>query len=248
MLFAHGFGCDQNMWRWVTPAFVREYRIVVFDYVGFGKSDFSDYNASRYNTLDGYARDVLEICAAADLHDVIFVGHSVSCIIGILAAQREPERFSRLILVGPSASYINEPPGYMGGFERADIEGLLELMDKNDLGWASFLAPVVMKNAERPELGKELEQSFCATDPKIARRFAEVTFLSDHRADLAKTKVPALILQCSDDSIAPVTAGRYVERHLAGSVFRQLEAVGHCPHMSHPAEVIRVTREYLGLK
>ena len=246
MLFAHGFGCDQNMWRWVTPAFERDYKIVLFDYVGSGKSDLAAYDPHRYGTLDGYAQDVLDICAAADLKDVIFVGHSVSCVVGVLAANREPERFRRLVLVAPSASYTNEPPDYVGGFERADIEGLLEMMDKNYLGWASFLAPAVMKNPDRPELKEELEQSFCSTDPRIARRFAEVTFLSDNRADLPKTKVPALIMQCSDDSIAPVEVGRYIETHTPGSTFRQMNAIGHCPHMSHPEETIAVMREYLG--
>jgi sigma-B regulation protein RsbQ len=244
MLFAHGFGCDQNMWRWVTPAFERDYKIVLFDYVGSGKSDLAAYDANRYGTLEGYAQDVLDICAAADLQEVIFVGHSVSCVVGLLAANRAPERFSRLVLVAPSPSYINDAD-YIGGFDRADIEGLLEMMDKNYLGWASFLAPAVMKNPDRPELQQELEQSFCATDPKIARRFAEVTFLSDNRTDLAKAKVPSLIMQCSDDAIAPVEVGRYLEAHLPGSTFRQLEAVGHCPHMSHPDETIAVMREYL---
>ena len=245
MLFAHGFGCDQNMWRWITPAFERDYKIVLFDYVGCGKSDLTAYDPNRYGSLDGYAQDVLEICAAAELKDVIFVGHSVSGVVGVLAANREPERFERLVLVAPSASYINEPPDYVGGFDRADIEGLLEMMDKNYLGWASFLAPAVMKNPDRPELKEELEQSFCATDPKIARRFAEVTFLSDNRADLAQAKVPALIMQCSDDSIAPIEAGRYMEARMPRSTFRQMQAVGHCPHMSHPDETIAVIREYL---
>jgi sigma-B regulation protein RsbQ len=245
MLFAHGFGCDQNMWRWITPAFERDYKIVLFDYVGSGKSDLKAYDANRYSTLDGYAQDVLDICAAADLRDVIFVGHSVSCVIGMLAANREPERFARLVLVAPSPSYINDPPYYIGGFERADIEGLLEMMDKNYLGWASFLAPAVMKNPDRPELKAELEQSFCATDPKIARRWAEVTFLSDNRADLPKAKVPALIMQGSDDAIAPVEVGRYIEARMPQSTFRLLKAVGHCPHMSHPEETIEVMREYL---
>ncbi|MBA2431088.1 MAG: alpha/beta hydrolase [Chthoniobacterales bacterium] len=247
MLFAHGFGCDQNMWRWVTPAFERDYKIVRFDYVGSGKSDLAAYDANRYGSLGGYAQDVLEICAAAELQDVIFVGHSVSGIVGVLAANREPERFNRLVLLAPSASYINEPPHYVGGFDRAEIEGLLEMMDKNYLGWASFLAPAVMKNPDRPELQQELEQSFCSTDPKIARRFAEVTFLSDNRADLAKTKVPALIMQCSDDAIAPVAAGRFMEAQMPGSTFRQMQAIGHCPHMSHPDETIAVIREYLAV-
>jgi sigma-B regulation protein RsbQ len=244
MLFAHGFGCDQNMWRYVTPAFEDDYRLILFDYVGSGKSDLAAYDESRYATLDGYAQDVLDICAALELHDVIFVGHSVSSMIGVLAANREPERFSRLILIGPSPRYINEP-GYTGGFERADIEGLLDLMDKNYIGWANFLAPVIMKNAERPELGKELEQSFCSTDPKIARRFAEATFFADNRADLAGTSVPSLILQCTEDAIAPIEVGNYLHRALPASTLRVLKATGHCPHMSHPEETIASIREYL---
>jgi sigma-B regulation protein RsbQ len=244
MLFAHGFGCDQNMWRFVTPAFAERYKIVLFDYVGSGKSDLSAYDPQRYGSLHGYARDVLDICEALDLRDVIFVGHSVSSVIGALAANRAPERFERLILVGPSASYINDPP-YVGGFERADIEGLLEMMDKNYLGWASFLAPAVMKNPERGELSAELEQSFCSTDPKIARRFAEVTFLSDNRNDFAKLQVPSLIMQCSDDMIAPTSAGEFLAREIRGSTFRLMKATGHCPHMSAPDETIDVINEYL---
>ena len=245
MLFAHGFGCDQNMWRFVAPAFEDRYKIVLFDYVGSGKSDLSAYDAKRYGSLDGYAQDLLEICEALDLHDVIFVGHSVSCVIGVLAANRAPERFARLILIGPSASYINEPPRYIGGFDRPDIEGLLEMMDKNYLGWASFLAPSVMKNTDRPELTAELEQSFCSTDPKIARRFAQVTFLSDNRSDFAKLSVPALLMQCADDTIAPLSAGEFLAREVPQNTFRLLQATGHCPHMSAPAETIEVMEEYL---
>jgi sigma-B regulation protein RsbQ len=246
MLFAHGFGCDQNMWRFVAPAFAHRYKIVLFDYVGAGKSDISAYDARRYGSLDGYAQDVLEICEALDLHDVIFVGHSVSSVIGALAANRAPERFERLVFVGPSASYINDASNnYVGGFDRADIEGLLEMMDKNYLGWASFLAPAVMKNADTPELTAELEQSFCATDPKIARRFAQVTFLSDNRHDFAKLKVPALIMQCSDDSIAPKSAGEFLAREVPGNTFRLMKATGHCPHMSAPAETIEIINDYL---
>ena len=245
MMFAHGFGCDQNMWRFVTPAFADRYKLVLFDYVGSGKSDLAAYDARRYGSLEGYAQDVLDICEALDLRDVIFVGHSVSSVIGTIAANRAPERFDRLIFVGPSAAYINEPPDYIGGFERADIDGLLEMMDKNYLGWASVLAPAVMKNPERGDLTVELEQSFCATDPKIARRFAEVTFLSDNRADFAKLKVPALIMQCSDDSIAPLSAGKFVAQEIPQSTFRLMQATGHCPHMSAPAETIEVIEDYL---
>jgi sigma-B regulation protein RsbQ len=245
MLFAHGFGCDQNMWRYVTPAFADDYRIVLFDYVGSGKSDLVQYDAHRYASLDGYAQDVLDICHALDLHDVIFVGHSVSSMIGVLAANREPERFSRLVLVGPSPRYVNETPGYVGGFERADIEGLLETMERNYIGWANFLAPAIMKNPDRPELSQELEQSFCSTDPIIARRFAEATFFADNRRDLAAVRVPSLIMQCSDDMIAPLVVGDYLHAHLADSTLRVLEATGHCPHLSHPEETIAVIREYL---
>jgi sigma-B regulation protein RsbQ len=245
MLFAHGFGCDQNMWRFVTPAFEQDYRIVLFDYVGSGKSDLAAYDAARYATLAGYAQDVLDVCHALDLRDVIFVGHSVSSMVGVLAANREPERFSQLILVGPSPRYINDPPEYVGGFERADIEGLLETMERNYIGWANFLAPAIMKNPDRPELSQELEASFCSTDPVIARRFAEATFFADNRADLASVRVPSLIIQCSDDMIAPLAVGDYLRRELRGSTLIVLEATGHCPHMSHPEETIRVIRDYL---
>jgi sigma-B regulation protein RsbQ len=244
MLFAHGFGCDQNMWRFVTPAFEDDYRIVLFDYVGSGRSDLNAYDADRYSRLDGYADDVLEICRALDLHDVILVGHSVSSMVAVLAANREPERFERLILIGPSPRYINDPP-YVGGFERADIEGLLEMMDRNYVGWANFLAPTIMKNEDRPELAGELTDSFCSTDPVIARRFAEATFFADNRADLASVSVPALILQCSDDAIAPVEVGEYTHRSMPGSTLTLIEATGHCPHMSHPDDTVRAMKEYL---
>jgi sigma-B regulation protein RsbQ len=244
MLFAHGFGCDQNMWRFVTPAFESDYRIVLFDYVGAGRSDLKAYDPDRYSRLDGYADDVLEICHALDLHDVILVGHSVSSMVAVLAANREPERFERLILIGPSPRYINDPP-YTGGFERADIEGLLEMMDRNYVGWANFLAPTIMRNEDRPELAGELTDSFCSTDPVIARRFAEATFFADNRSDLAGVSVPALILQCSDDAIAPVEVGEYTHRSMPGSTLTLIEATGHCPHMSHPDDTIRAMKEYL---
>ena len=245
MLFAHGFGCDQNMWRFVAPAFADDYRIVLFDYVGAGRSDLAAYDPERYASLDGYAQDVLDICHELDLRDVVLVGHSVSAIIGILAANREPERFAHLILIGPSPRYVNEHPGYVGGFERADIEGLLETMDRNYIGWANDLAPAIMKNPDRPELGEELAESFCSTDPVVARRFAEATFYSDNRSDLARVRVPSLVLQCSDDIIAPVSVGEYVHRHTPGSTLRIMHAKGHCPHMSAPEETIALMREYL---
>jgi sigma-B regulation protein RsbQ len=244
MLFAHGFGCDQNMWRFIAPAFENEYRLVLFDFVGSGKSDLSTYDPQRYSTLDGYAQDVLDIAEALDLRDAIFVGHSVSAMIGVLAAKTAPERFGELIMVSPSPRYINDT-GYVGGFERPEIEGLLDLMDKNYIGWASFLAPVIMKNPDRPELGAELQESFCSTDPQIARRFAEATFFADNRADLPHVAVPSLILQCSEDAIAPVEVGHYLHRNIPASTLRLMKATGHCPHMSHPEETIEAMREYL---
>lgn len=244
MMFAHGFGCDQNMWRYVTPAFEADYRVVLFDYVGSGRSDLSAFDFNRYSSLEGYAQDVVDIIEALDLRDVVFVGHSVSSMIGVLAANRLPDRFSRLVMVGPSPRYINDD-GYVGGFERAEIEGLLDLMDKNYIGWANVLAPVVMKNADRPELADELNQSFCSTDPKISRRFAETTFFADNRADLAHVSVPSLIMQCSEDAIAPVEVGSYLQRALPQSTLRLMKATGHCPHVSHPEETIDAIRSYL---
>ena len=245
MLFAHGFGCDQNMWRSVTPAFEDDYRIVLLDYVGSGKSDLSAYDPDRYANLEGYAQDVLDVCEALNLSDVILVGHSVSGVIGMLAAIREPARFDRLILVSPSPRYLNDLPEYVGGFDKADIDGLLMMMEKNYMGWAQYLAPVVMGAPEQPDLRQELEVSFCSTDPVIARRFAEVTFYGDNRNDLPMVPVPSLILQSSEDLIAPAQVGHYLHRHLPESTLRVLDATGHCPHMSHPAEVIQAMKEYL---
>ncbi|TCJ14434.1 alpha/beta hydrolase [Flaviaesturariibacter flavus] len=244
LLFAHGFGCDQNMWRYLTPAFENDYKIILFDYVGSGKSDISAWNPARYESLRGYAQDILDICRELDLYDVILVGHSVSSMTGLLAANEEPARFERLIMVGPSPCYINDD-GYNGGFSRADIEGLLDTMEKNYIGWANFLAPAIMGQPGRPELGAELTESFCSTDPKIARRFAETTFFSDNRRDLRHARVPSLILQCSDDIIAPRTVGDYLAQTLPQSTLRVMKATGHCPHMSEPEETIRLIKEYL---
>jgi len=244
IVFAHGFGCDQTMWRLVTPAFEADYRIVLFDYVGCGKSDWSAWDAERYGSLRGYARDVLDILEAFNLRDVIFVGHSVSAMIGMLASIEAPERFSRLVQIGPSPCYVNTGD-YVGGFERKDIEGLLDLMEKNYVGWAAFLAPVVMKNADRQELAEELQSSFCATDPRVTRQFARVTFLSDNRADVPKVRTPSLILQCSEDAIAPDCVGEYLQAVLPDAVLRKMSATGHCPHMSHPGETIALMKDYL---
>ncbi|MEA2138329.1 MAG: sigma-B regulation protein RsbQ, partial [Solirubrobacteraceae bacterium] len=235
IVFAHGFGCDQNMWRFVWPAFAGERRVILFDHVGAGGSDAGAYDPERYGSLQGYAGDVLEICHELELTDVVFVGHSVSAMIGALAAAAEPERFARLVLVGPSPRYVDDGD-YVGGFTREDVDGLLESMDANYLGWSSAMAPVIMANADRPQLGKELTNSFCRADPEIARRFARVTFLSDNRADLARVRTPSLVLQCADDVIAPRAVGEYVHARLAGSRLVLLEATGHCPNLSAPEE------------
>jgi sigma-B regulation protein RsbQ len=246
LMLAHGFGCDQNMWRFITPAFEDDYLVILFDYVGAGKSDVRSYNAERYSSLQGYAQDVLDICNELQLNDVIFVGHSVSSMIGLLAALERPEYFSNIIMVGPSPCYINDD-NYTGGFERKDIEGLLETMEKNYIGWANFLAPNIMANKERPELSEELTESFCSTDPVIASEFARATFFSDNRNDLAKLKTPSLILQCSDDIIAPMEVGTYLHQNLPQSELKIMKAKGHCPHMSEPEETIKLIKEYLSV-
>lgn len=244
MLLAHGYGCDQLMWRFLTPAFQNDYRVVLFDYIGAGRSDLSRYSREKYGTLQGYADDVLEIIAATANSPVIFVGHSVSAMIGVLAAIKQPSAFERLVLVGPSPCYVNDGD-YVGGFNRSDIDGLLQTLADNHLGWSKAMAPVIMKNEDRPELAKELEESFCRTDPQIARHFARVTFLSDNRTDLPLVTVPSLVLQCADDSIAPEIVGEYVHRHLAGSTHVRMKAVGHCPHLSAPGETTRSIKEFL---
>jgi sigma-B regulation protein RsbQ len=244
MLFAHGFGCDQNMWRYVAPAFEDRYKTILFDYLGHGGSDFSAYNAGKYASLQGYVDDVLAICDELELKNVVFVGHSVSATIGMLASIRQPERFSSLILIGPSACYVNKGE-YVGGFTQESVEELLEFLEHNHLGWSSAMAPAIMGNADRPELAAELANSFCRTDPAVARQFARVTFLSDNRADLPQVRVPALVLQCAQDVIAQPCVGEYVHRQVPGSRLKLLQATGHCPHLSAPAETIAAMEEFL---
>ena len=244
MLFSHGFGCDQAMWRFVAPDFAVDHRVVLFDHVGAGNSDLSAYDTQKYASLRGYATDVVEICRALELTDVVFVGHSVSAMIGVLALQQAPELFGALIMVGPNPRYVDDD-GYVGGFSRADIVGLLDALDSNHLGWSTQMAPVIMGNPDKPELTEELTNSFCRTDPDIARQFARVTFLSDNRADLAGVDVPTLVLQCSQDVIAPDVVGEYVHRQIAGSVLTRLAATGHVPHLSAPEETTAAIRAFL---
>ncbi len=244
MIFAHGFGCAQQMWRYIWPAFEDGYKIILFDYVGSGQSDLSAYNSERYANLNGYAEDILDICKALNLKDAIFVGHSVSCMVGLLASIKMPSYFRKLIFIGPSPRYINDN-SYVGGFERTDIEELLMTMEQNYIGWANFLAPAIMKNPDHPELSQELTESFCSTDPVIARQFAEVTFLSDNRRDLNKVRHPSLIMQCAEDMVAPYEVGNYLQDHLTESTLVLMNATGHCPHMSAPEETIRFMKQYL---
>jgi sigma-B regulation protein RsbQ len=244
MIFAHGFGCDQNMWRFVAPAFAVDHRTVLFDHVGAGGSELGAYDPARYGSLGGYADDVVEICRELELVDAVFVGHSVSAMIGVLAAARAPEAIGALVLVGPSPRYIDDA-GYVGGFGQADIEELLESMESNFLGWSSAMAPAIMGNVDRPELGEELTASFCRADPEIAARFARVTFMSDNRADLAAVKVPTLVLQCRDDVIAPTAVGEFVHERIPGSVLVRMTATGHCPNLSAPQETIDAIRSFL---
>ncbi|MGF9648109.1 alpha/beta hydrolase [Pseudarthrobacter oxydans] len=246
MMFAHGYGCDQDMWRRLLPYFADDYRLVLFDHVGAGHSDVNAYDREKYGSLDGYAADLLEICECLDLKDVILVAHSVSAMMAVIAATQEPQRFSRLILVAPSPRYTNDPAeGYVGGFSQDDIEGLLASLDSNYLAWAEALAPMAMANPETPELAEELRSSFCRTNPSIARHFARVTFLSDTRQVLGKVPTDSLILQCSDDLLAPPEVGTYVHQHLERSSLVHLQATGHCPHVSAPQATADAILQYL---
>jgi sigma-B regulation protein RsbQ len=247
VMLAHGFGCDQNMWRLVAPGLARDFRVVLFDHVGSGRSDLSAWQPERYAALDGYADDVLRICRELDLPPVVFVGHSVSAMIGVLAAIREPDRFAKLILLGPSPRYVDDV-GYRGGFSQADIEELLDSLDSNYLGWSAAMAPVIMGHPERPELGEELTNSFCRTDPQIARAFARTTFLSDNRADLAQVTVPTLVLQSARDVIAPPEVGAFVHAQIPASQLVTLPATGHCPQLSVPEATLAAIAAFAGAR
>ncbi|MDO9415478.1 alpha/beta fold hydrolase [Pararhizobium sp.] len=244
MVFAHGFGCDQTMWRCVAPTFSARFRTVLFDHVGSGNSDLSAYDFSKYQTLQGYAADVNELLDYLGGDHVIFVGHSVSAMIGMLADLDKPNRIIRHVMIGPSPCYVNDLE-YVGGFERSDIDQLLQSLEANYLGWSRKMAPVIMGAPDRPALGQELTDSFCRTDPEIAKHFARATFLSDHRAELHRLRTRSLILQCDDDVIAPLTVGRYMHRQMPNSVLRVVRNVGHCPQLSAPNECLDAMNEFL---
>ena len=244
LVFAHGFGCSQEIWRGVTPAFLDDFMVVLYDNVGAGGSDLSAYDRNKYDSLDGYASDVVEILDELDLHDAVFIGHSVSSMIGVLAANRDASRFGALVLVGPSPRYVNDG-SYVGGFVQADIDGLLDALDSNYLGWSATMAPVMVGNTDRPELGEELTDFFCSVEPTIARHFAHVTFLSDNRGDLRDVTVPTLIIQCTDDVIAPFAVGDYVHEQIPGSTLVVIPATGHVPSLSGPQDVVDAVRAFL---
>ena len=244
MVFAHGFGCDQNMWRFVAPAFEDRFRVILFDHIGAGGSDLAAYDPQKYASLDGYADDVIAICGELGVEGGVFVGHSVSAMIGIIAAKRAPKLFDDLVMVGPSPRYIDDDD-YVGGFSEAQIHELLEFLDSNHMGWSQAMAPVIMGNADRPELGEELTNSFCRTDPDIAKRFARATFLSDNRADLEGLAARVLILQCSDDVIAPLAVGQYVHGKLPNSQLVVMAATGHCPNLSAPQETVAAIQAFV---
>lgn len=244
LIFAHGFGCDQNMWRFLTPAFQERYRIILYDLVGSGRSDLGAYDRAKYGSLDGHAKDLLDIAGAFSRAPAIFVGHSVSAMIGLLAGIAEPDRFAAHVMIGPSPCYINDGD-YVGGFSRSDIESLLDTLDSNYLGWASVMAPKIMGAPDKPELREELTNSFCRTDPEIAKHFARVTFLSDNRADVPRLAARTLVVQCSEDIIAPQEVGEWMRRRLPHATLRLIDTIGHCPHLSEPEAIIAAMREFL---
>ena len=247
IVFAHGFGCDQTMWRFLAPEFAKTHQVILYDLVGSGASDLSAYDRDKYGSLHGHADDLAEVIAATTKEPAIFVGHSVSAMIGVLASNKAPSLFAGQLMVGPSACYINDE-GYHGGFARSDIDDLLDTMDGNYLGWSSAMAPKIMGAPDDPALGQELTNSFCRTDPEIAKHFARVTFLSDHRADLAHSRVPTLILQCSDDIIAPLSVGEFIQRQIPGSEMVIIDNNGHCPHLSAPLASVAAMRQFIAAK
>lgn len=244
MLFSHGFGCDQTIWRFLTPILAVDYQLVLFDHVGAGLADPAAYDPQKYASLDGYAQDIVEICRALELREVVLVGHSVGATIAMLAAIQAPEHFSRLVLLAPSPCYLNEPD-YAGGFDRANIEQLLASMDSDYGSWANMFAALLAGESNDPALGAELVNRFCSTDSVVAKQFARVAFLADNRADMAHLQTPSLLLQCAQDAVAPAEVGEFLVRQLPHATLVQLRTTGHCPHLSAPLETLDAMRTYL---
>ncbi|GHJ57953.1 hydrolase [Nocardioides sp. OK12] len=244
LVLVHGFGCDQHMWRYVAPAFEDSHRVVLMDLIGAGGGDLSGYDSERYSELEGYAADITAVVRELDLHGAVLVGHSVSAMLVAMTQLEEPERVAGLVMVAPSPRYIDEP-GYTGGFGEEDVDELLDSLAGNYLGWSSAMAPAIMGNSERPELGEELTESFCRMDPAVARRFATATFRSDSRDLLPRIGVPTLVLQCTDDVIAPVAVGEYVAEQVPDGRLVMLEATGHCPNLSAPEATTRAIASFL---
>lgn len=245
MVMAHGFGCEQGMWQYILPAFQDDYQVILFDYVGSGESDISAYDPIKYNELNGYAEDVIDVIEALQVEDVIFVGHSVSSMIGLLATLKRPDLFEKLVMIGPSPCYLNKEDGYKGGFDESDIRNLLDMMEMNFTGWANFMAPLAMEQPKETKEVRDLERTFVSNDPRVARQFAEVTFFSDCRDKVQEAKVDTLILQCAQDSIVPVEVGDYLHQLMENSTLYILEAKGHYPHISHPSQTAQIIKDYL---
>jgi len=245
IIFASGFGCDQTVWKDVAPAFEDEHQVILFDYVGIGKSDISAFEPTKYSKISGYVQDVLDVCEALNLKDAIFVGHSVSSMVGLLASIQRPDYFSNLVMIAPSPCYLNDPPEYYGGFEKEDLENLIEMMEKNYIGWASSFSSRLLNTNERVDVAKDLEDRLCSTDPLIINNFARACFFTDSRHELGKSQVPSLILQCSEDIIAPKQVGEYLNLNMPASTLINMSAIGHCPHMSDPVETIKAIKTYL---
>jgi sigma-B regulation protein RsbQ len=245
IIFAAGFGCDQTVWQEISPVFEEDYKIVLFDYVGLGKSDLTAFEPTKYSSLSGYVQDLLDVCSALDLRDAIFVGHSVSSMIGLLASLQTPEYFSRLIMIGPSPCYLNDPPEYFGGFEKEDLLGLIDMMQKNYIGWANAFSSTLLNTSKRSDVAADLEDRFCSTDPNIMNSFAKACFFADNRKDISNIKIPSLILQCAEDVISPKAVGEYLKDNMPNSTITYMNALGHCPHMSDPEETIQVINNYL---
>ncbi|WP_316806398.1 alpha/beta hydrolase [Pedobacter agri] len=244
IMFAHGFGCAQSSWKYITDAFLEDYRVILFDYVGSGQSDQNQYDYHKYSTLEGYACDVIDIIEALGLKDIIFVGHSVSSMIGMIAALQIPESFKKLIFIGPSPRYLNDRD-YIGGFESADIESIFTQIAEDYVGWTKGISPAVMDKAEQPELADFLQECFEETEPSIALAFAMATFKADYRHQIKNLRVPSLTLQSSNDMMAPQSAGEYIHQNTRDNFLVVMKATGHFPHISEPKETIREIKDFI---